>query len=116
MMPNNRREPLASLSLNKQNERMIHPSYQPLSPPIDPIARTLLPWKNSEITGVRVFELFWDSEVVNGVSGEHKCLCKGEGRGRWLFGEANCYWWRVRKSYCQSALSPVPTMKEGYHT
>jgi len=64
-MPNNRQEPLSSLTLNQQNERIIHHSYKPLGPRIDHIARPLLPWENSEVTGLRIFELFWDPEVVN---------------------------------------------------
>jgi len=66
-MPNNRREPLSSLTLNQQNERLIPHLYQPLGPRIDHIAQPLLPcqWENSEVTGLRIFELFWDSEVVN---------------------------------------------------
>ena len=64
-MPKNTREPLSSLSLNKQNECLIRHPYKPLGPRIDHLARALLPWESSEVTGLRVFELFWDSEVVN---------------------------------------------------
>lgn len=32
---------------------------------MDHLARALLPWESSEVTGLCVFELFWDSEVVN---------------------------------------------------
>ena len=64
-MPNNRREPISSLSLNKQNEGIIHHSYQPLGPHIDHVGRPVLSLENSEVTGLCIFELFGDSEVVN---------------------------------------------------
>ena len=64
-MPNNRREPLSSLSLNKQNKGIIHHSYQPLSPCINHVARPVLSLENSKVTGLCIFKLFGDSEMVN---------------------------------------------------
>jgi len=73
---NKPRTPLASLSPNsaskanatyKQKDRVIRQPYRPLGPRIDHVGQPLLPWKDSvsEVTGLRVFELFWDSEVIN---------------------------------------------------
>ena len=82
-MPNNHREPLSSLTPNKQNERIIPHLYQPLGPRIDHIARPVLPssCENSEVTGLRIFELFWDSEVVNVVVEGTNAYADAKGAG-----------------------------------
>lgn len=71
---NKPRDPLSPLSPNsagkanatcKQKNRVIRQPYTALGPRIHHAGEPLLPWRNvSEVTGLRVFELFWDSEVI----------------------------------------------------
>ena len=100
-----RRNPLAPLAVNSssispsrkvrkldnQSTTISRQPYVPLGPRIDHVAQPLLPWENDDRKNIelRVFELFWDSEVLdvlvqstNAYAGE-KCAGTRFGRRPW---------------------------------
>jgi len=70
--------------------------YLPLQPHIDHIGQAQLPWKDSQVTELGIFELFWDEEGV-GMLVERTNMCaeeKGAGKTRVGGGVAFGYPWR----------------------
>ena len=97
-----RRDPLAPLAvnsspiscsqkvnkLNNQSTAIFRQPYVPLGPRIDHVAQALLPGEYTDLENIalRVFELFWDSEVIDvlvkGTNGYAREKCAGTHFGR----------------------------------
>jgi len=56
--------------------------YLPLGPRIEHVGQSLLPFHNSEVTQLKIFELFWDLEVVNVVVEGTNAYAEAKGGGR----------------------------------
>ena len=100
-----RRDPLSSLSphstgkanpTEKANSPVVRQPYTPLGLCVDHIAQPLLPWEDceSEVTGLRVFELFWDSEVINVLVEGTNLYAKEKGAVERKLGEGAAGGWR----------------------
>ena len=107
---NKRRDPLSSLSPNsagkanptdKPNSPVVRQLYKPLGICVDHIAQPLLPWEDceSEVTGLQVFELFWDSKVINvlvegaNLYAKEKGAVERSGEGAAASGECHLWDW-----------------------
>jgi len=56
--------------------------YLPLGPRIEHVGQYLLPFHHSEVTELKIFELFWDREVVNVVVEGTNAYAEPKGAGR----------------------------------
>jgi len=114
-----RQDPLSSLSPNsagkanpteKPNSPVVRKPYTPLGLRVDHIAQPVLPWEDceSEVTGLRVFELFWDSEVINVLVEGTNFYAKEKGAVERRSGEGaaggRCPWGRPWKKATESEI------------